>query len=189
MLKALLGSKARVALLAELLLEAEREVHLRELVRATGFAPRTVQVEIDRLVGMGLIRERRSGNRRYLSAEKGHPLFEPLRQLVMETHGLESALREAVDDEDSIDLALLFGSAARGESRVGSDVDIMIVGKVNSREALGMLHPVAERFGKEINPVVYSVEDFEERRVHPGFVSSVLRSNPKVLKGRLDDLA
>ena len=183
-----MGSKARIALLAELLLEPEREVHLRELVRATGFAPRTVQVEIDRLVGMGLIHERRSSNRRYLSAEKGHALFEPLRQLVRETHGLESALRDAVSGESAIDLAMLFGSAARGESRVGSDVDMMIVGRIDSREVLGILHPIAERFGKEINPVVYSVEDFEERRAEQGFVSSVLRSNPKVLKGQLDDL-
>jgi len=97
--------------------------------------------------------------------------------------------REAVHGEDDIDLALLFGSAARGESRVGSDVDIMIVGKMNSREALGILHPVAERFGKEINPVVYSVQIFEERRAQPGFVSSVLRSNPRVLKDRLSGLA
>ncbi len=189
MLKALLGSKARMALLAELLLEPEREVHLRELVRATGFAPRTVQVEIDRLVGMGLIRERRSGNRRYLSAEKGHPLFEPLRQLVMETHGFEAAVRDTVTDAPGVEMALLFGSAARGESKAGSDVDIMIVGKIGSREALSLLRPLAERFGKEINPVVYSIEEFEKRRSQPGFVSSVLRSKPTVLKGRLDDIA
>ena len=68
-------------------------------------------------------------------------------------------------------------------------MDIMIVGKIGSREALRLLRPLAERFGKEINPVVYSIEEFEKRRSQPGFVSSVLRSKPTVLKGRLDDIA
>jgi len=182
MLAALLGSRARAAILARLLLAPDREEYLRELARATGFAPRTVQVEVDRLVAAGLLRERRSGNRRYLSAEKGHPLYGGLCQLLEESYGLEAALEEAVRNVPAIEEAFMFGSASRGERGRGSDVDVLLVGTIGTRRSLSLLRPIADRFGVEINPVVYAPKDFRKRARQRGFVSSVLKSNPTRLK-------
>ncbi len=182
MLAALLGSRARAAILARLLLAPDREEHLRELARATGFAPRTVQVEVDRLVAAGIVHERRSGNRRYLSAEKGHPLYSGLCQLLQESYGLEAALKEAVRDVPAIEEAFMFGSAGRGERRAGSDVDVLLVGSIGTRQSLTLLRPLATRFGVEISPVVYSPKEFRKRARVRGFVASVLESNPTRLK-------
>lgn len=83
----LLGPDARRAILARTFSDPAREIHLRELVRQTGFAPRTVQVEVDRLVAAGLLSERRDGNRRYLCANEGHPLFDAVRDIVRMAEG------------------------------------------------------------------------------------------------------
>jgi len=182
MLAALLGSRARAAILARLLLAPDREEHLRELARATGFAPRTVQVEVDRLVAAGIVRERRSGNRRYLSAEKGHPLYGGLCQLLEESYGLKAALEEAIRDEPAIEEAFMFGSASRGERRAGSDVDVLLVGSIGTRQSLALVRPLAKRFGVEITPLVYSPKEFRKRARGRGFVASVLESNPARLK-------
>ena len=74
MLDVLFGSKARVALLARMLLQPEDELHLSDLFRQTGFAPRSIQLEADRLVSLGVLNERRSGNRQYLSANIRHSI-------------------------------------------------------------------------------------------------------------------
>ncbi len=59
----LLRSKAGLAILARTHLEPDREFYLRELVRATGMAPRSIQVQLDRLVQAGVLSDRRDGNR------------------------------------------------------------------------------------------------------------------------------
>jgi hypothetical protein len=59
-----IGPPARLAVLTQTFVDPAREVHLRELVRLTGLAPRSVQQEVEVLVVADLLSERRSGNRR-----------------------------------------------------------------------------------------------------------------------------
>jgi hypothetical protein len=54
----LLGPPARRAILARTFTNPARDYHLRELVRLTGLAPRSVQQEVEKLVTAGLLVER-----------------------------------------------------------------------------------------------------------------------------------
>ena len=173
-------SKARRAILARTHLSPEREFYLRELVRETGLAPRTVQLELDRLVTAGLLTERRHGNRRYLRAANGHPLFAPLREIVLKTTGLVPVLREALGT-DGVSLALVFGSMATGATGADSDIDLLVVGDVGLRQVSSRLRGSHERLGREINPVVWTVKEFRERidRKDP-FLTRVL-ANPRLM--------
>ncbi|MGH7545086.1 MAG: nucleotidyltransferase domain-containing protein [Gemmatimonadota bacterium] len=159
----LLGPDTRRAILARVFLDPSREYHLRELVRLTGFALRSVQREVERLVGADLLTERRSGNRRYLRANDRHPLFQPIRDIVLKTEGLADVLRESLGTR-GIDFALVFGSIASHHATAGSDVDLLIVGSLGLREAVRRLGPAHDRLGREINPVVWSRDEFERRR-------------------------
>ncbi len=159
----LLGPKARRAILARMFLEPARELHLRELVRQTGLAPRTVHQEIEKLVRAGLLAERRDGNRRYLRANDRHPLFRPVREIVLKTDGLADVLRHALGQE-GIALALVFGSLAAATSTAGSDVDLLLVGTLGLREAVRRLRPAQDTLGREIVPVVWSPAEFARRR-------------------------
>jgi predicted nucleotidyltransferase len=151
-------------MLARTFLDPAREFHLRELVRLTGFAPRTVQLEVEKLVSAGLLRERRDGNRRYLRANDEHLLFRAIREIVLKTDGLADVLREALG-QDGIDFAVVFGSIASGRPTSGSDVDLLIVGAVGLREAIRRLAPAHDRLGREINPIVWTRREFARRRV------------------------
>jgi predicted nucleotidyltransferase len=188
MLDALFGSKARVALLARLLLHPQDELHLSDLFRKTGFAPRSIQLEADRLVSLGLLRERRSGNRRYLSANIGHNLYAPLRQLLERTVGVAPVLRKVLGGDERITRAVVYGSQAAGEARHGSDIDLLIVGSTTLQEVLAITSPLQERFNLEINPVVMSEEEFRARRAsQEHFISSVLDGPVLPLIGDLHD--
>ena len=177
MLKLLFGSQARVAVLGELIIHPDRELHLRDLVTRTGSAPRSIQVEVDRLVGGGVLRERRSGNRRYLSANVSHRLFEPLRELLERSVGVLPAIEKALEGVPKIERALVFGSYASGQAGSASDVDLLIVGDASLRSLVKILRPVQERYDIEINPVVMTQSEFRERQENgEHFITTVLGS-------------
>lgn len=158
----LLGPDARRAILTRTFLDPAGEFHLRELVRLTGFAPRTVHQQVEKLVSADLLSERRDGNRRYLRANERHPLFHPIREIVLKTDGLANVLREALGTE-AIDFAFVFGSMVSGAATSWSDVDLLIVGGLGLREAVRRLAPAQDRLGREVNPVVWSRGEFERR--------------------------
>lgn len=170
----LLGPDARRAILARTFIDPSREVHLRGLVRLTGFAPRTVQQEVERLVQADLLSERRDGNRRYLHANDRHPLFRPVREIVLKTVGLADVLRDALG-ADHIEFAFVFGSIAADVPTAGSDVDLLIVGTVGLREVVRRLHSVHDQLGREVNPIVWTRTEFDRRRAESeSFLTRVL---------------
>jgi predicted nucleotidyltransferase len=171
----LLGPDTRRAILARVFLDPSREFHLRELVRLTGFAPRSVQKEVEKLVSADLLSDRRSGNRRYLRANDRHPLFQPIREIVLKTEGLADVLRDALGTR-GIDCAVVFGSIASHRTTAGSDVDLLILGTIGLREAVRRLGPAHDRLGREINAVVWSRDEFERRRAESDpFLQRILK--------------
>jgi predicted nucleotidyltransferase len=186
-LNALLGSETRAAVLGHLLLRPEQEVHLRELVRITGFSPRSVNKEVDRLVSAGFLLERRSSNRRYLRANKGHQLFKELHDIIDKTVGIVPAIEAVLAQERGIKLALLFGSAAAGSEGPTSDVDLLVVGSISLARVLKVTRAIQERTGREINPVVMDAQEFRRRRANKEhFISSMLDGPTLTLVGELD---
>jgi predicted nucleotidyltransferase len=159
----LLGPDARRAVLTRTFLDPAREFHLRRLVRLTGFAPRTVQLEVEKLVAGDLLVERRDGNRRYLKANERHPLFRAVREIVLKTDGLGDVLRDALGTED-IDFACVFGSMASAAATAGSDVDLLVVGDLGLEEAVRRLAPVHDVLGREVNPIAWTLAEFHRRR-------------------------
>lgn len=175
MTTALITSRGRRAILARTHLSPDREFYLRELVRLTRLAPRTVQREIDHLVEADLLTDRRDGNRRYLRANERHPLFGALREILLKSEGLVAVLQSALGNR-GVEVAFVFGSMASGRAMAGSDVDLLIVGPLGLRESVRRLREVHDTIGREINPVVWTAEEFRSRlAAQDHFLDSVLR--------------
>lgn len=184
-----LATKAGIAILTRTHLAPDQEFYLRELVRATGMAPRTIQRELDRLVAAGILAERRHGNRRYLRAGIGHPLYAPLRDIVMKTAGIVPLLRSTLG-QDGVELAFVFGSVATGTADAQSDIDLFVIATVGLREVVRRLSPAQHQFGREISPVVWSPEEFRtRRRNHDQFLARVLANPRLMVVGDDDDVA
>ena len=184
-----LATKAGLAILSRTHLAPNQEFYLRELVRATGMAPRTIQRELDRLVAAGILAERRHGNRRYLRAGIGHPLYAPLRDIVMKTVGIVPLLRSSLGPE-GIELAFVFGSVATGTADALSDIDLLVVGKVGLREVVRRLSQAQEQLGREISPVVWTPNEFRKRRHgRDHFLARVLANPRLMVVGDENDLA
>lgn len=165
----------------------ETELHLRELVRRTGFAPRSVQLAVESLVRTGVVQERRSGNRRYLRLTAAESLPVPIRLVLEEGAKVPALLRRTLKEEGRIQRATIFGSAAVGELSGGSDVDLLVVGTIDLRDLLALLRPLAGELGREINPVLLTPREFEERRATQDHLLTRIAARPhRDLIGSLD---
>lgn len=187
-LSEILSSGARAEILRLLFDGSERELHVRELQRRSGFSVRTVRDELGRLSRFDLVRRRKDSNRVYYSANRDHPLYSELVRIVIKTVGLSDVLRGALAGQD-ISVAFVFGSMASGEELATSDVDLMIIGDLTLRKVSGLLRGVDTNVGREINPFVITAAEFRGRlRSGDDFVRRVM-AGPKIFViGTKDDL-
>jgi predicted nucleotidyltransferase/DNA-binding HxlR family transcriptional regulator len=185
----LLSSKVKAEVFRLLFGLHGQPLHLRELERRSGLAIGTVRQELNRLAKLGLVEPRVDGNRRYYSAREDHPLYPEIRGLVLKTTGLADQLREALKKTTSVRVAFVFGSVAQARERAHSDIDLLIVGELGLRELIKLLHGIADAVGREINPKVFTPEEFRRRkRIEDPFLSRVLAAPRIIVIGNEDEL-
>ncbi len=132
--------------------------YLRQLARRTDIALGPVQREVRQLVDAGLVTRKIIGTQTLYSANQGSPVFAEIKRIVTKTVGMYDVLHAALDPlRKKINLAFVYGSVARSNETERSDVDLMIVGKVDFSIVVSKLADAQKILNREINPTVYSV--------------------------------
>lgn len=172
----------RRKVLAVLMMRVGQSFHLRELARLAGIASAgSLKKELDQLVRAGLIKLERVGNQTLFCANVDHPVFPELQGLVRKTSGLVDVLQQALQPlGEQVRVACVFGSTARGTDTAQSDIDVLLIGDVGFAQAMLALHDCQAILGREINPKVLSVSEWQERKqANNSFVLDVL-GKPKL---------
>lgn len=189
MLTSLLFGNYRQRVLGLLLLHPETTYHVREIARLTGTAAGTLHKELAKLADAGLLSREKVGNQVRYGANLACPIYQELASILRKTSGLADVLAEALAPlAQQLELAFVFGSMARGEAQPGSDVDIMLVGSLSFADAVRVLHPLQQTLRREINPVVYGVEEFQRKAAEDAFLKQTLAQPKLFLIGNDDDL-
>ena len=150
----LLFGAYRHRVLSLLYLRPGDRFHVRMIARLTGVPAGSLHRELRQLAEAGLLTAERSGNQVLYSANEGSPVFHELASMLDKTAGTPPTLHEhaaeytveppgKLPEIDARALARicrkygvkkmsLFGSAARGELRPDSDVDLMVEFKPSS---------------------------------------------------------
>jgi predicted nucleotidyltransferase len=150
--------------LTQLLLNPDSSHHVRELARLTGTTPGTLHKELARLAESGLLLREKQGTQVRYRANRDCPVFAELAGLFRKTGGVIGVLAAALRTLSPMpELALVFGSIARGEENVRSDVDVLLIGDCSFGAAVKALHPAQEQLQREINPVLYTTAEFRRR--------------------------
>jgi predicted nucleotidyltransferase len=104
----------------------------REIARRAGRSKTGVQHVLDRLVDHGLVVCLQSGRAQLYSLNRGHLLAGAVEQMAGARTELIRRLREQIDGWDLPAMhASLFGSTARGDGDVHSDIDLLVVRPAN----------------------------------------------------------
>ena len=180
----------RSGVLSATLLQPDHWWFMTELARHLETAPSSLQRELDSLVSAGLLLRRQDGRRAYFKANEDSPLFQDLRGIMEKTAGLLPALKAALKDfDDRIELALVYGSIARGEGHSASDLDLMIVGTLKQIDLVSVLRKLEARFRREVNVTLFSPQEFRRKlAAEDHFLHSVLMGKTISLKGTPDEL-
>ncbi len=171
----LIGTPSMRGVLGVFLLDPSAVLHQREVARRAGVGLRSAQIALVRLGDLGLIGSERSGNRRYYRALRSGR-FEELRALMAREFGVAEVIaRHLKAAGEPVDWAFIYGSVASGEDKVGSDVDLLVVGDATDDDLVAPIADAQRELGRQIDLVSYRPEVFEERRAEGNhFVASVL---------------
>lgn len=127
----LLGSAGHVRLL-RVMAAMQTPGAAPELARQAGLTPQGARLALDTLTRQHLVRADGSGRSRLYSMDRSHPLAGAVSALFEAEHrrweSLLQSLRSAVGRHGpDVMAAWLYGSVARGEDRVDSDLDLAII--------------------------------------------------------------
>jgi predicted nucleotidyltransferase len=185
-----LFSKAQRRVLGLLFGHAERSFYANEIVRAARAGVGAVQRELEGLAAAGLVTVSRVGNQKHYQANRGSPIFGELQSIVAKvlTGPAAPALQQpraeyavsarpaALCRKYGVRKLSLFGSAARGEMKPESDVDLMLEFDPASKTSLWDYPAMQEDFSAL----------FDHRKVE--FASPEILRNPFRRKTILPDL-
>lgn len=188
---AVLFGRTRRRVLALLFGHPDERFYLRQIVRQSGAGLGAVQRELHVLAEAGILRRTVEGRQVYFQADRENPIYPELQALLSKTAGIVDVIREALTPlADGIRLAFVFGSAARGELRRDSDVDVLVVGDASFTAVANALATSQARLRRDVNPTVYPPREFR-KKIHSGhrFLTNVLREPRLFAVGGPDELA
>jgi predicted nucleotidyltransferase len=129
-------------------------------------------------------RRQQDGLPRYYASTD--PALAPLVTLMQQDSALVQTLREALLAVKGVQVALVFGSVARGAAGAASDVDLLVLGDVSELKLNAVLKPVGRALGRPVRATAFSVDAFRAQwRAGESFAQSVMQASRVALIGDL----
>jgi predicted nucleotidyltransferase len=148
-----------------------------------------IRKELTRLEEDGLFLCRKKGNLTYYLLDQSYPLFDELKSIVFKTIGIQGLLREILGRMRGIEVAFIYGSFAKHEETGKSDIDLLIIGKIDEDRLLGQINKLEKVLKREINYSLFQRNEFNHKaKEKDPFITDLLK-NPKIfLIGDKNDL-
>lgn len=180
------GSLGRLRALRALFAEPGRGFGQRELAAEAGLDPGGVARLLKRWTAAGLVtRRQQDGLPRYYASTD--PALAPLVTLMQQDSALVRTLREALVVLPGVDVALVFGSVARGAAGAASDLDLLVLGRASELKLNAALKPVGRKLGRAVHATVSTIDSFKNQlRGGESFALGVVQGPRVPLIGDLD---
>jgi predicted nucleotidyltransferase/predicted transcriptional regulator len=186
----LLFKDYRRRVLGLLLMHPDEAYHVREIARLTHTVAGTLHKELSNLAQVGILQKSTKGNQVSYQANRSSLVFEELASILRKTTGIKEVLVDALAPlTEQIKLALVFGSMATGKANAGSDIDLLLVGSVSFSDVVKAIYAAQELLGREINPKLYSTEEWQAAKQQNSAFMRELHEKPVInIIGDRDDL-
>lgn len=184
MLKELLVSRVRVAILALFLTNPEQPFHIREIARQVGTEINAVRRELKRLTKIGLLKREPRGNRVYLRIRKDFPLYDELLSILFKERGFGRKILENKETLGRIRFASVAKSFLKGAPANPEKVDLLFVGNLSLPLLKNLIREEEGKREREINYTVLTEEEFAYRkRIKDRFLADILSQPYLMLLG------
>ncbi len=178
------GSRIRAKILGWLFTHPDESFFVRQVALILEEDPTNVSREMAKLEELGILRSKRTGNLKYFQTNQECSFFEELKGLVLKTSGVAGRIRDSLQRLGGIEFAFIYGSYAKGEEKADSDVDLLIIGDVDIDRLDYNLRKLEKMLGREINYVLYDLEEFKsKKKTKDGFLMDILSGKKIMLAG------
>ena len=190
-LSSALFGKTRQAILALFFTNIESSFYLRQVAQIVDCGMGAVQRELTNLTNAGILKRNEEGRHVYFQVNKSCPIFNELITLIKKTSGLAGPIKQALDPLiDQIRIAFIYGSFAKTRQTPESDIDLFLIGEAPFSDIVETLETAQQNLQREINPTIYSEEEFREKLKDGNhFLNSILREEKLFVIGDNDELA
>lgn len=181
-----LFTKTQQRVLGLLFGRPEHTYYLNEIARLAAVGKGSVSRELERLCAAGLLIVSKQGNQSHYQANPNSPIFSEVKAIVQKTFGIADIIKTALKPLlPQLTHAFIYGSIAQGTEHAGSDIDLMLVGDDISYSAvMELLMPTEKLLGRKINPTLYTIDEFENRKAsNQHFIKRVMEQPKLWLKG------
>lgn len=169
----------------------DKNFYLREIARILGKekAPAIFKNALDNLVESGILIDERRGNMRFFKLNKNCPLCEDLKRIISKTIGIEKKIKEMVDNFNDIKIAFIFGSIAKNKEHLTSDIDLMLIGKIDEDLLIDEIDKLETELKREINYHIFNEEEIiDNLKKGDNFLISIFNQPLIILKGNLNEI-
>lgn len=162
-LTGLLSSRVRAKILITLFLSHGIERNAWELTQGLAENYNAVWKELNRLVGLGIRVSEKKGNAKVYQVNRACPIERELRSIVMKTEGIGAVLQSKLSTIKEVQRAFIYGSVASGKADGFSDIDIMLIGKINLEEISQIFSDAERELNRPVNYSIFSESEWQEK--------------------------
>ena len=168
-----LKSKVTQAALGYFMLHEGAELYVNEMARRFLLDQGNLDRKLKELEKEGILKSEFRGKERYYSLNPSFPLLKEYKKIILKTVGLEHLLKKALQAVKGLKRAYLFGSYARDQMDLASDIDLLVIGNHSTLELQKKISEIQKSIGREINVVQMSPAEYEKRQKTNPFLKSV----------------
>ncbi len=177
-------SKVRVKMLELFYQNTEEMYYVRQITRLINEEINAVRRELERLLGCGMLKSEKRGNRLYYYLNQRYPYAQELQQMIAKSTGLGKKIRKNRRKLGSLEFVMFSGKFARGVKPQKDEVDILVIGELVLPELQALIKKEEETLGREINYAVFSAEEFEFRKTRRDpFIMEILYNSRVMVTG------
>ena len=160
MINTLITSQTRIKLLKKFFLNSSTKAHLRGLESEFGESSNSIRIELNRFEEAGLLHSLRDGNKKVYQANRNHPLYCDIHNIIMKESGIDRVIEKVIHRIGNLICVYLTGDFARGKD--SSVIDLILVGDNIDDEYLARKVIQAEELvGRKVNYVILSPDEEE----------------------------
>lgn len=184
----LFGSRLRSRLLTWLFTHSDEDFYVRELEKTLKQDSTNISRELKNLLNLGILTQNRIGHHKYYKVNKKCPFYPELKNLILKTTGAAGSIKEKLAELKGVRYAFIFGSVAKNTENIASDIDLIVVGKMNLDLLNDLISKIEADLKREINYTCYTNEEFEDKiAAKDGFLRNVLKDKKIMLIGKEDE--
>jgi len=158
MLESIITSKTRLKLLLRFFLNPGTLGYLNELANEFNESSNAVRIELNRLSKANLIKSKNDGRTKVYQANKSHPLFTEIHNLIKKNIGIDQIVN-VINQLGEVKAAFITGDYAKGKDT--GIIDLIIIGSINHSYLNELVIATEQVIKRKIRSLVLSEDEFE----------------------------